>query len=375
MQQVSAQPPVMFPSMQPSPANGSESDTTDAQDWKEVYEAVRWIQLVMALLSVLGSSSVIIAVAIRRLGRTLELQPLLLLSLSDLLLALCWLVGATLFSQRCSNVNTLCYQLHTVEQILYMASFLFTLLYVWNLYVGIREKFYGCSGGCAPRVSEWVKAAGQIAALFSGLLPVLMMLPVFIQGNLSDCQANFSEPYRCLLMHTGALYLTPQDQPRVPACRWLHTYGLAVFLAMFLLTLLGIIVLMVSARRIYRRTVTSCGYLGSQQRATFRLMDRRMLLYPLVFFCCWGPAVALALVQVVEPSVAQGAAGVALYVSQAFTSASQGFLNCLVYGWTRLLRRGHAPSREADTQTPLLRAQKKKSSSSSSYQALSGAAG
>lgn len=48
-------------------------------------------------------------------------------------------------------------------------------------------------------------------------------------------------------------------------------------------------VLMINARRIYRRTVTSCGYLGSQQRATFRLMDRRMLLYPLVFFFCWGP--------------------------------------------------------------------------------------
>ncbi|XP_075897469.1 transmembrane protein 116-like, partial [Nelusetta ayraudi] len=220
---------------------------------------------------------------------SLQLQPLLLLSLSDLLLALCWLVGATLFSQRCSNVNTLCYQLHTVEQILYMASFLFTLLYMWNVYVGIREKFYGCSGGCALRVWDSERA-----------IPVLMMLPVFIQGNLSDCQ--------------------------VPA----HAHG-----------------------------------------ATFWLMDRQMLLYPPVFFCCWGPAVALALVQVVEPSVAQGAAGVALYVSQAFTSASQGFLNCLVYGWTRLLRRGPAPSREADNQTPLLRAQKKKSSSSS-YQALSG---
>lgn len=116
-------------------------------------------------------------------------------------------------------------------------------------------------------------------------------------------------------MHTGALYLTPQNQPGLPACRLLHTYSLTVFLAMFVLTLLGIVVshvtwkqkndvgtpakprllllhpqvLMVSARQIYRRTVTSCGYLGSQQRVTFRLMDRRMLLYPLVFFCCWGP--------------------------------------------------------------------------------------
>lgn len=35
-----------------------------------------------------------------------------------------------------------------------MASFLFTLLYIWNLYVSIREKFYGCRSGHALRVSH-----------------------------------------------------------------------------------------------------------------------------------------------------------------------------------------------------------------------------
>lgn len=119
-------------------------------------------------------------------------------------------------------------------------------------------------------------------------------------------------------MHTGALYLTPQDQDPVADCRRLHTYAIAIFLATFLFTLLGITVslpnkwtrqevmshcrlacpltcplphqaLVVKARRIYRRTVTSCGYLGNQQRASFRVMDRRMLLYPLVFLLCWGP--------------------------------------------------------------------------------------
>lgn len=46
---------------------------------------------------------------------------------------------------------------------------------------------------------------------------------------------------------------------------------------------------MVKARAIYRRVVASGGYLGNQQQASFREMDRRMLLYPLVFFFCWGP--------------------------------------------------------------------------------------
>ncbi|XP_039974179.1 transmembrane protein 116 isoform X1 [Xiphias gladius] len=344
--------------------NGSEKNTTGAQDWTEVYEAVRWIQLAMALLSILGSGSIIACVTLRRLSRTPELQPLFLLSLSDLLLALCWLIGGVLFSKHCNSLNTHCYNLHTVEQVLYMASFFYTLNYMWNLYKGIREKFYSCLDGYPVQFSNRVSTAGKTTALLSGLIPLLLMTPVFIQGNVSQCQANFSEPYRCLLLDTGALYLTSEHEQPIPTCRLLHTYGIAVFLATFILTLLSITVFLAKARRIYRRVVTSNGYLGNQQRTSFRVMDRRMLLYPLVFVLCWGPAVGLAFLRVVRPSACQGKAGVVLYISQAFTSASQGFLNCLVYGWThaRLRQAGRAVlSRDVDTQTPLLRSQKKRS--------------
>ncbi|XP_031157310.1 transmembrane protein 116 [Sander lucioperca] len=336
--------------------NSPEKNTTGATDWTEVYEVIRWIQLVMAVLSVLGSGSIIVCVTMQRLGRTPELQPLLLLSASDLLLAVCWLIGVVLFSQRCTH----CYHLHTVEQILYMASFLYTLNYMWNLYTGIREKFYSCMNGYV-QFSNRVSTAGKTTALLSGLIPVLLMTPVFIQGNISQCQANFSEPYRCLLMHTGELYLAPQHQQPIRACGVLHTYGIAVFLATFLFTLFSIIGLVVKARQIYRRVVTSTGYLGNEQQASFRVMDRRMLLYPLVFILCWGSAVALAFMRVATPSAGHGKAGVVLYIFQALTSASQGFLNCLVYGWTcaRLRQAGRRVlSRDMDTQTPLLRSQK-----------------
>ncbi|XP_073341828.1 transmembrane protein 116 [Pagrus major] len=341
--------------------NTSEKNTTGAHDWTEVYEAVRWIQLGMALLSILGSGSIIVCVMLQRLSRTPELQPLFLLSVSDLLLALCWVIGAALFSSHCSSLNKHCHHLHTVEQILYMASFFYTLNYVWNLYTAIREKYYSCSNGYSVQFSNRVSTAGKIRALLSGLIPVMLMTPVFIQGNISQCQANSSEPYRCLLMHTGALFHTSEQHHPIPFCRWLRTYRIAIFLTTFLLTLLSIIVLMVKARRIYRRVVTSYGYLGNEQRTSFRVMDRRMLLYPLIFVLCWGPAVALAFLLEVKPSAGQGGAVVALYISQAFTSASQGFLNCLVYGWTRArLRRAgmRVLSRDVDTQTPLLRAQK-----------------
>ncbi|XP_060890473.1 transmembrane protein 116 [Labrus mixtus] len=355
-------------SLQEDLTNGRERNTTSPQDWTQVYEAVRWIQLLMALLSVLGSGSIIVSVL--RLRRKPELQPLFLLSLSDLLLALCWLIGAALFSQRCSRLNRHCYHLHTVEQVLYMASFFYTLNFVWNLYTGIREKLYSCLSGYSVQFSNRVSTANKFTALFSGMFPVMLMMPVSILENISQCQANFSQPYRCLLLHTGALYYTPEEYQPIRVCRLLHIYRISIFLATFLITLLGIIVLVVKARHIYRRVVTSNGYLGNQQRASFRVMDGCMILYPLIFVLCWGPAVALAFLQLVKPSAGRGEAGVVLYISQAVTSASQGFLNSLVYGWTRapLCRaRRRVLSRDVDTQTPLLRAQKKKRRS---YQTL-----
>ncbi|XP_030606159.1 transmembrane protein 116 [Archocentrus centrarchus] len=342
-------------------ANDTAKNTTGAHDWTEVYSIVRWIQLVMAVLSILGSGSIISCLMLRRLSRKPELQPLFLLSIADLLLAVCWLIGAILFSQDCSGRSMHCYNLHIVEQIFYMASFFYTLNYVWNLYKGIREKYYSCMDGYPVQVSNRVSTAGKVLALVSCLLPVLLMMPVIIEGNLSQCQANFSEPFRCLMMHTGALFLVLDHQPIIPTCNRLNTYHITVFLITVVFTLLSITVLVVKARCIYRRIVTSNGYLGSEQRASFSEMDRRMVLYPSIFVFCWGPAVTLAFLRVVDPSVCQGKAGVVLYISQALTSASQGFLNCLVYGWTRvhLRRAGRSVlSRDVDTQTPLLRAQR-----------------
>ncbi|XP_028281855.1 transmembrane protein 116 [Parambassis ranga] len=340
----------------------SAQNTTGAQDWSDVYEAVQWIQVVMAGFSVLGSGSIVCLLS-QRLRRRPELQPLFLLSVSDLLLAACWLVGAALYSQHSCSLSRYCYNLHTVEQILYMASFLYTLNYVWTLFTAIREKYDSFQDGYPVQVYNRVSTPAKITALLSCVLPVLLMVPMSVLGNISQCQANYSEPYRCLLMHTGALFLTREEQQPISTCSVLNTVNIVIFLTAFLVTLLGITVFVVKARRIYRRVVTSHGYLGSEQRASFCVLDRRMLLYPLVFIICWGPAVSLAFLSVVKPSVTQGKAGVVLYISEALTSASQGFFNSLVYGWTHLtFRRATMAAfrRDVDTQTPLLRKQKKR---------------
>ncbi|XP_056142984.1 transmembrane protein 116 [Lampris incognitus] len=346
--------------------NGSQQNTTGAVDWTSVYEAVRWIQLMMAVLSILGSTSILVYITSQRLASTPELQPLFLLSVSDFLLALSWLVGAAVFT-RDFVTNASCYQLHTVEQILYMSSFLYTLNYVWTIYTGIRRKMHCSINGFPVQPSSRLTAASKITASLSGLVPVLLMTPVLIEGNLSHCYANFSQPYRCLLMHTEALYLDAGWGDKRRDCSRLHTYHVTVFLTTFLFTLSGIMMFLGKARHLYRRIVTSAGYLGDRQWASFRLMDRRMFLYPSVFVLCWGPAVYLAVMKLYWPTALHGLAGVIIYIAQAVTSRSQGFLNCLVYGWTNRLFRSaskRTSSKDVDTQTPLLQSQKK------SYQTL-----
>nr|XP_043890048.1 transmembrane protein 116 [Solea senegalensis] len=296
---------------------------------------------------------------------------MLLLVRQCLVLVQIW-SGSVVWKQQ-QNQKTFLTYIHCFEaatpRVLYMASFFYTLNFTWNLYKGIREKLSSCFHGYLVQISNRVSTAGKATAVLSGVVPLLLMTPVFIEGNISQCQANFSQPYRCLLMDTGALYLTSKYRQPIRSCRLLHTYAVSVFVVSFVLTLLSNTALVVRARHIYRRVVTSRGYLGNEQQTSLRVMDRRMLLYPLVFIICWGPAAALAFLHVVKPSACQGKAGVVLYISQTFTTASQGSLNCLVYGCThaRLGRASRAaPSRDVDTQTPLLQSQKKRS-----YQALS----
>ncbi|KAF6737607.1 Transmembrane protein 116 [Oryzias melastigma] len=266
----------------------NQSNMTGARDWTEVYEVVWWIQLVMGVLSVLGSGSIIVCLISQRLSRKPELQPLFLLSVADLLLAACWLVGAVFFSLRCGVLNSLCYNLHILEQIFFMASFCFTLTYVWNLYQAIREKFNSCLSGHSVQVSNRMSTGAKTAAILSWLGPVLFMLPVFVIGNMNVCQTNSSQPYKCLLMQTDALYRTSHGHQLSASCSLLHTYRMVVFLVTFLLTLSSIIVLVAKARHFHVRAMASNGIVGPEQRAALRVLDQRVVLYPLVFVLCWG---------------------------------------------------------------------------------------
>ncbi|NXK91575.1 TM116 protein, partial [Formicarius rufipectus] len=289
-----------------------------------------------------------------------QVRPLFYLSLSDLFLGMCWLAGALLYSSPTSQQDLICYNLQATGQVFYVASFLYTVNYTWHLYVDLKVKYNQHLLRVPPQVVDYASCVGRVATISSSLIPFLLMVPVFCLGNSSGCYQNFSQKHGCLLMHPeGAVGAREPQSPGGPVCRAVSIYGIGVFLSSFLASFVAILVILSQARGLYKRFVTSTGFLGDQQWAMIRMVEQRVVFYPVVFFCCWAPAVLLGMLKLAVSTSSK--IYMALLILQALTAASQGLLNCLVYGWTQhvflSLKRGSR--RDVDTQTPLLRSQKK----------------
>uniref|UniRef100_K7F6H6 Transmembrane protein 116 n=1 Tax=Pelodiscus sinensis TaxID=13735 RepID=K7F6H6_PELSI len=291
----------------------------------QVYSSIQWIQFVMATLSVIGSSSIIAYAVFQNVVRSPEVRPLFYLSLSDLFLGMCWLIGALLYTTPSTNQDVVCYNLQTTGQVL-----------------------------------DYANRIGRIATILSSLIPFLLMVPVFCLGNTHNCYQNFSQKHGCLLMHTETAMLIGQLQNHCGSvCFVMYFYGIGVFLIAFLISFIAIMVLLIKARALYKRFINSTGFLGDQQWAMIKIVEQRVVFYPIAFFCCWGPAVILGIVKLTVS--VNSRIYMALYILQALTAASQGLLNCIVYGWTQHMFRcmKRKACRDVDTQTPLLRSQKK----------------
>ncbi|XP_078083460.1 transmembrane protein 116 [Mustelus asterias] len=330
----------------------------------EFYVALRWIQFSMVILSIVASGSIIGYTALQQLARHSEIRPLFYLSLSDLMLGVCWLIGILLYGESFSAQSIACYNLQVTGQVLYISSFCYTLNYTWCLYRDLRSRIHTMVNDTSClKITESSNRLSRIVIILSSLIPLLLMVPVFCVGNEYTCYANLSNS--CFLLHTGMLELNGSyNKVHKSMCYSVSLYRTTIFLVTFCLTLLGLVILLIKTRILYKKLVTLTGFLGDQQWAKISTIERRVFLYPTAFLFCWGPATILAMVKLLNP-INMPALYAVLYILQAFTAASQGLLNCIVYGWTQRTLRfmRQKARRDVDTQTPLLRSQKQSYSS------------
>ncbi|XP_078193469.1 transmembrane protein 116 isoform X5 [Callithrix jacchus] len=239
--------------------------------WDLIFPAIQWIQFVMATLSVIGSSSLIAYAVFQNVQKSPE--------------------------------------------VFYISSFLCTVNYIWYLYTELRMKHTQSGQSPSPLMIDYTCRVGQMALVFSSLIPLLLMTPVFCLGNTSECFQNFSQNHKCILMHSppsSMAELLPSADMSV--CSILYFYGVTIFLGSFVLSLLTIMVLLIQAQILYKKFVKSSGFLGSEQWAVIHIMDQRVRFYPVAFFCCWGPAVILMIIKLTKPQDTK--LHMALYVLQ-----------------------------------------------------------
>ncbi|XP_061839503.1 transmembrane protein 116-like [Nerophis lumbriciformis] len=168
--------------------------------------------------------------------------------------------------------------------------------------------------------------AAKMTALLCGVLPVILMAPVFIRGSVGRCAANCSDLYR------GPLMLPVAARQPVRACLVLRVYSGAIFLAAFFLTLVGMMMIMGKARD--------------------------------VIWLPWQPAAGLL------PFAGLSDAGVPAHLrpllgtrgvsgDDVIEERELGRCGRLRHSACCWRGRGRLAWRDADTQTPLLRAQKR----------------
>ncbi|XP_077895250.1 transmembrane protein 116 isoform X5 [Ictidomys tridecemlineatus] len=282
---------------------------------ERVFSAIQWIQFIMATLSIIGSSSLISYAVFKNTPKSPEIRPLFCLSFSDLLLGICWLTEALLYGTSIANKDIICYNLQALGQTLYISSFLYIVNYIWYLCTELRMRHNQIGQNTSPLVTDSTCRVGQITFIFSSLIPLLLMTPVFCLGNDSECFHNFSQNNRCILMFSPPSVMAELlPSANTSVCNILYFYSITIFLASFLLSLLTIMVLFIQAQNLYKKFVKSPGFVGNKQRIVIHIVEQRVRFYPAAFLCCWGPAVVLIITKLTKPQDTE--LHMALYVLQ-----------------------------------------------------------
>ncbi|XP_038059563.1 transmembrane protein 116-like [Patiria miniata] len=299
---------------------------------EQVLDMLHYVHAFFASLSVFGSLSVIVYAMVRKVVKTSEIRPLFHLAIADLGLALCWLVGAILWNIPFDGVGSVgfrvCTVLQAVTEMFNVISFFLTVNYALNVYLRLKDRHNRAKKLTLLHTMTSMKWIMRLFYVISWLLPIAVMTPVVVVHNRLRAQDPCTE---CLV-----LFFKPSVQGNngsFESWSWAH-YGAIFFVVSLLLSMVSIVTFYVLSAIVYRKLMKGNVWTNKQRRALVELC-KRISFYIAAFVICWIPALVL---NVMDLFCKDGVSLITfdwLYVLQGVTAPSQGFLNCIVYGWTR----------------------------------------
>ncbi|XP_019631464.1 PREDICTED: transmembrane protein 116-like isoform X4 [Branchiostoma belcheri] len=325
----------------------SESDGCTAEDMKNM-EALSYIHMIMSAISILATLSIILYSIIKKIFRSAEVRPLFHLAVADLLLAACWLVGSLLWRLDGDHApdNDSCFYLQLVTEAVHLVTFFLTMNYALNVYVRLKDRENKADNLSLLMSTRWMVWTMRLVYVLSWFVPVLIMIPPALHKK--QVVKDVDTCTRCLMpfgrSSTGK-YLD-----------W-NSYSSLVLVGCLVLSISAMVVLYVLSYRVYGRVLKSNIWTNAQRDA-LGLLKTRVTLYILVFLFCWSPALTVAITDLSQEKFPEFSRYVVLYILQGVTAPAQGFLNSLVYGWTRSgfreAMRDNIAATSTSPQTPLL---------------------
>ncbi|XP_066267208.1 transmembrane protein 116-like [Branchiostoma lanceolatum] len=316
----------MDPTTADIPAAGGRDArcTADDEDRKNM-EALSYIHMIMATISILATLSIILYSMVKKIFRSAEVRPLFHLAVADLLLAACWLVGSLLWRLDSEDDpgNDRCFYLQLVTEAVHLVTFFLTMNYALNVYIRLKDRENKANNLSLLMSTRWMVWTMRLVYVLSWFIPVLVMIPPALHR--SQVVQGVDTCTRCLM---------PFGRSSTGNCLDWNSYTSLVLVGCLVLSISAIVVLYMLSYRVYGRVLKSNIWTNSQRDA-LGLLKTRVTLYILVFLFCWSPALTVAITDLSQEKFPEFSRYVVLYILQGVTAPAQGFLNSLVYGWTR----------------------------------------
>lgn len=305
-----------------------------SDDSKNMLEALAAIYMFSSLLSIMGSLSIVVYTCVKKVVCNPEILPLFHLSLADLLLACGWFSTTTLWwfyrHEDAEDIKS-CFYLEIATEIFHVVSFFLTVNYATHVFIRIKQRTTIESGGHSG--SSYRKVFICLYAA-SWILPVLLMLPMVIFYS----QKDFFDCTKCLLLFDrpkARIYEHGIEITNHDSFGWRNYGSLLLVLTLGVSIVLMLVLYFVSVRE-YTKFIKRSGLLSIQQRQLIESNKRRVMLFIGVFFVCWLPAFIVAFVDLgTEDKDYNFKKMFFVFLIEGFLTPMQGFLNSLVYGWTR----------------------------------------
>ncbi|XP_059703658.1 uncharacterized protein LOC132327950 isoform X4 [Haemorhous mexicanus] len=322
------------------------------------------VTLPAALLSLLGSGSVLAVTSWQGRCCHIQLRPLFLLALADFLGATALLGTGTiplLPAPLSAPAYAACPYGRMLTTTSYAVSFLMVVVYAYESHRTVLGGRARPPAALQERSRCLESAWRGIPYVLAWLVPALTLLAQLLARGTSAADIAPAVPWAgsndtFSLYCSSCLLLIHPSQDICSQSGGGKNAGLEekIIFLLYLLLVLGCCSLLYRRVRLRCRGNAALPLLGLDRDGGFggrsgRSVRKASLYFQLVFLLCWTPAFLLTVLSFTSISPASL---FVLYVSAALSVSLQGFLHSLVYGWMRENFRREVLARSLSLQSP-----------------------